>query len=113
MQHRVSKQNFNKKLQKKSPEVNRKIETHCSRLCEQEWEELSNTMDEYMSAGRTWKILKQLLDPASSKMAVRTKIAKWRHKYEDDPEALRDEIVRTHLTRPEGLEKEHRVYWRT
>lgn len=57
-----------------------------------------------MSTGRTWKIPKHLLYPASTGMAVRTEMAKLRHKYKDDPKALTDEIVRTHLTRPEGLD---------
>ncbi|KAL1419629.1 hypothetical protein MTO96_025200 [Rhipicephalus appendiculatus] len=67
-------------------------------------EELCNTMDGNMSAGRTWKILKHLLEPASTRTAVRTEMAKLQHKYTDDLEALADEVVRTHLTRPGSLD---------
>ncbi|KAL1474181.1 hypothetical protein MTO96_021367 [Rhipicephalus appendiculatus] len=104
---KVSKQEFNKKLRKKITEIYHEIETHCSRLCEQEWQELCNTMDgnmKKMSAGRTWKILKHLLHPASTRTAVRTEMAKLRHKYTEDLEALADEVMRTHLTRPGSLE---------
>ncbi|XP_075730616.1 uncharacterized protein LOC142772299 [Rhipicephalus microplus] len=69
-----------------------------------ESEELCNTMDGNMSAARTWKILKHLLDPTSTRTTVQTEMAKLRHKYKGDLEALMDEIVRTHLTRTEGLD---------
>lgn len=75
---------------------------HCARLCEQEWQELCDTMNGNMSAGRTWKILRHLLDPGSTRTATRTEMAKLRHKYKDDPEAFAEEIVQTHLARPEG-----------
>ncbi|XP_070377085.1 uncharacterized protein [Dermacentor albipictus] len=79
MQRRASRQKLNRKIRKKIAEINREIETHCTRLCEQEW---------------------HLLDPASTKTATRTEMAKLRHKYKDDPEAFAEEIVQTHLARP-------------
>ncbi|KAH8038364.1 hypothetical protein HPB51_001332 [Rhipicephalus microplus] len=100
MQHRVSKQKFNEKLRKKIAKVHREIETHCSRLCKQEWEELCNTMNGNVSTGCTCKIWKHLLDPASTRLAVRTEMAKLRHKYKDDPEALTAEISEILLHRP-------------
>ncbi|KAL1474478.1 hypothetical protein MTO96_020661 [Rhipicephalus appendiculatus] len=109
MQRRVSKQRLYKKLRKKITDINREIETHSSRLCEQEWEELCNTMDGNMSAGRTWKILEHLLEPARTRTAVRTEMAKLRHKYADDLEVLADEVVRTHLTRPGSLDHPEEV----
>ncbi|KAL1479909.1 hypothetical protein MTO96_051489 [Rhipicephalus appendiculatus] len=59
-------------------------------------------MDGNMSAGRTWKILRHLLDPNSTRTATRVQIAKLRQKYKDDPEAFAEEIVQTHLARPAG-----------
>ncbi|KAH7942363.1 hypothetical protein HPB49_023453 [Dermacentor silvarum] len=67
-------------------------------------------MNRNMSVGRTWKILRHLLDPGSTRTATRTKMAKLRHNYKDDPEAFAEEIVQTHLARPEG--KSHPVYRR-
>ncbi|KAH7943686.1 hypothetical protein HPB52_009996 [Rhipicephalus sanguineus] len=55
-----------------------------------------------MGAGRTWKILRHLLDPTSTRTATRVQMAKLRHKYKDDPEAFAEEIVQTHLARPAG-----------
>ncbi|KAL1486959.1 hypothetical protein MTO96_046738, partial [Rhipicephalus appendiculatus] len=40
---------------------------------------------------------------------VRTEMAKLRHKYTDDLEALADEVVRTHLTRPGSLDHPEEV----
>ncbi|KAH7943785.1 hypothetical protein HPB52_011617 [Rhipicephalus sanguineus] len=40
MQRRSSKQKLNRKIRKKIAEINREIEAHCARLCEQEWQEL-------------------------------------------------------------------------
>ncbi|XP_075540084.1 uncharacterized protein LOC142574993 [Dermacentor variabilis] len=102
MQRRASRQKLNRKLRKKIAEINPEIETHCASLCEQEWQALCDTMNGNMSAGRTWKILRHLLDPASTRTATRTEMAKLRHKYKDDPEAFAEEIVQTHLARPEG-----------
>ncbi|KAH7940612.1 hypothetical protein HPB49_002524 [Dermacentor silvarum] len=47
-------------------------------------------------------------DDAPQPTATRTEMAKLRHKYKDDPEAFVEEIVQTHLTRPEG--KSHPEY---
>ncbi|KAH7953296.1 hypothetical protein HPB49_007001 [Dermacentor silvarum] len=69
MQRRASKQKLNRKIRKKIAETNREIETHCACLREQEWQELCDTMTGNMSAGRTWKTLKHLLNPASTIMA--------------------------------------------
>ncbi|XP_075553569.1 uncharacterized protein LOC142586202 [Dermacentor variabilis] len=102
MQRRASRQKLNRKIRKKIAEIDREIEMHCARLCEQEWQELCDTMNGNMSAGRTWKILRHLLDPGSTRTATRTEMAKLRHKYKDDPEAFAEEIVQTHLARPEG-----------
>ncbi|KAH7984709.1 hypothetical protein HPB52_023574 [Rhipicephalus sanguineus] len=102
MQRRTSKQKLNRKIRKKIAEINREIEAHCARLCEQEWQELCGTMDGNMSAGRTWKILRHLLDPTSTRTATRVQMAKLRHKYKDDPEAFAEEIVQTHIARPAG-----------
>ncbi|XP_075543923.1 uncharacterized protein LOC142578420 [Dermacentor variabilis] len=102
MQRRASRQKLNRKIRKKIAEINREIEMHCARLCEQEWQELCDTMNGNMSAGRTWKILRHLLDPGSTRTATRTEMAKLRHKYKDDPDAFAEEIVQTHLARPEG-----------
>lgn len=102
MQRRASQQKLNRKIRKKIAEINREIEAHCVRLCEQEWQELCDTMDGNMSAGRTWKILRHLLDPTSTRTATRVQMAKLRHKYKDDPQAFVEEIIQTHLTRPTG-----------
>lgn len=102
IQRRASKQKLNRKLRKKIREINQNIEAHCARLCEQEWQELCDTMDGNMSAGRTWKILRHLLDPSSTRTATRTEMAKLQHRYKDDPDAFAEEIVQTHLARPEG-----------
>ncbi|KAH7978290.1 hypothetical protein HPB49_005115 [Dermacentor silvarum] len=73
------------------------------------WQELCDTMNGNMSAGRTWKILRHLLDPGSTRTATRTEMAKLRHKYKDDPEAFAEEIVQTHLARPEGKSHPERL----
>ncbi|KAH7943921.1 hypothetical protein HPB52_013129 [Rhipicephalus sanguineus] len=93
MQRRSSKQKLNRKI-RKIAEINREIEAHCARLCEQEWQQLCDTMDGNMSAGRTWKILRHLLDPTSTRTATRVQMAKLRHKYKDDPEAFAEEILK-------------------
>ncbi|KAH8009186.1 hypothetical protein HPB51_012684 [Rhipicephalus microplus] len=63
-------------------------------------QKLCDVMDENMSAGRTWKILRHLLNPTSTRTATRSQMAKLRHTYKDDPQAFVEEIIQTHLTRP-------------
>ncbi|KAH8031523.1 hypothetical protein HPB51_018092 [Rhipicephalus microplus] len=57
-------------------------------------------MDRNLSAGCTWKILRHLLDPTSTRTATRVQMAKLRHKYKDDPQAFVEEIIQTHLAHP-------------
>ncbi|KAH6924585.1 hypothetical protein HPB50_019623 [Hyalomma asiaticum] len=104
MQQRLSKQKYNKKLRRRITELDKEIETQCNRICEQKWEEVCNTMDGNINTGKTWKLLKHLLHPTSTRTAVRTEMTKLKHKHRDNMQAFGDEIIRVHLTRPPGEE---------
>ncbi|KAH7933131.1 hypothetical protein HPB49_017785 [Dermacentor silvarum] len=90
MQRRASKQKLKRKI-RKIAEINREIEMHCGRLCEQEWQELCDTMNGNMSAGRTWKVLGHLLDPESTRTATRTE-AVGHQNGKTNPRPARDSI---------------------
>lgn len=65
-------------------------------------------MDGNINTGKTWKILKHLLDPSGTKTAAKAEMTKLRHKYKGNIREMGDEIVKLYLERPPAVE--HRNY---
>lgn len=72
-------QRTNRKLRKKIAELNRVIETHCRTLCAQRWHEICSAADGQMHCGRTWTLLRHLLDETKTKSHQRDRLTRIMH----------------------------------
>ncbi|KAH7970202.1 hypothetical protein HPB49_000833 [Dermacentor silvarum] len=59
---RWKEQKHNRTLQKNISTLNKEIEKHCNTLCEQQWNELCESVNGKIRNGKSWKLLKHLLD---------------------------------------------------
>nr|XP_050042883.1 uncharacterized protein LOC126540140 [Dermacentor andersoni] len=73
-------QRTNRKLRKKVAELNREIESHSRVLCTQEWNEVCNAADGQMHCGKTWSMLRHLLDATTTKSHQHHNLAKIIHR---------------------------------
>ncbi|XP_077534634.1 uncharacterized protein LOC144146565 [Haemaphysalis longicornis] len=72
-------QRTNRKLRKKIAELNRVIEAHCTTLCAQRWHEIRSAADGQMHCGRTWTLLRHLLDETRTKPHQRERLTRIMH----------------------------------
>ncbi|XP_077547993.1 uncharacterized protein LOC144160638 [Haemaphysalis longicornis] len=80
IQARWKTQRTNRKLRKKVAELNREIEAHSRVLCTQQWNEVCNEADSQMHCGKTWSMLKSLLDDCATKSHQHDNLARIIHK---------------------------------
>ncbi|XP_077550626.1 uncharacterized protein LOC144163745 [Haemaphysalis longicornis] len=80
IQARWKTQRTNRKLRKKVAELNREIEAHSRVLCTQQWNEVCNESDSQMHCGKTWSLLKSLLDDSATKSHQHDNLARIIHK---------------------------------
>ncbi|XP_072143750.1 uncharacterized protein [Dermacentor andersoni] len=78
--NRWKKQRLNLRLRKKVAELNRAIEVHCRLLCTQQWNEICNAADGQMHCGKTWNLMRHLLDETKTKSHQRDRLAKIIHR---------------------------------
>ncbi|XP_037504870.1 uncharacterized protein LOC119379639 [Rhipicephalus sanguineus] len=108
IQKRLYRQKHNRNLRRKIAQLNKHIETHCAQLCNQECDEVCDAMDGNINTGKTWKILKHLLDPTATKTAAKAEMTKIRHKYKRSIREMGDQIAKLYLDRSPAVE--HRDY---
>ncbi|XP_050042835.2 uncharacterized protein [Dermacentor andersoni] len=77
---RWQKRRTNRSLRKKIAELNRQIEVHCRVLCTQQWNEACNEADGQMHKGKTWNMLRHLLDESTTKGHQHNNLARILHK---------------------------------
>ncbi|XP_072143706.1 uncharacterized protein [Dermacentor andersoni] len=73
-------QRTNRQLRKKVAELNREIESHSRVLCTQQWNEVCNAADGQMHCGKTWSMLRHLLDATTTKSHQHHNLAKIIHR---------------------------------
>ncbi|XP_077546008.1 uncharacterized protein LOC144158762 [Haemaphysalis longicornis] len=76
IQERWRKQRTNRRLRKKVAELNRAIEKHCRTLCRQQWFQTCSAADGQMHTGKTWAMLRHLLDETKTKSYQQHNLAK-------------------------------------
>lgn len=72
-------QRLNRRLRKKISELNKAIEDHCRTLGKQQWDEVCDSIDGQMRNGKTWGMLKHLLDEGSTRSNQRHTLARALH----------------------------------
>ncbi|XP_070377433.1 uncharacterized protein [Dermacentor albipictus] len=78
--NRWKKQQLNRRLRKNVAELNRAIEVHCRLLCMQQWNEICNAADGQMHWGKTWNLVRHLLDETKTKSHQRDRLTKIIHR---------------------------------
>ncbi|XP_077543463.1 uncharacterized protein LOC144155721 [Haemaphysalis longicornis] len=73
---RWQKQRTNRRLRKKVAELNHAIEKHCRSLCRQQWNEMCSAADGQLHVGKTWAMLRHLLDETKTKSNQRDSLNK-------------------------------------
>ncbi|XP_049518932.1 uncharacterized protein LOC125943564, partial [Dermacentor silvarum] len=73
-------QRLNRRLRKKIVEINRNIEEHCRTLNRQQWDELCNAADGQLHNGKSWNLLRYLLDETKTKSHQRDCLERLLHK---------------------------------
>ncbi|XP_077552161.1 uncharacterized protein LOC144166528 [Haemaphysalis longicornis] len=72
-------QRTNRKLRQEITELNRGIEAHCRTLSAQRWHEICSAADRQMHCGRTWTLLRHLLDETKTKSHQRDRLTRSMH----------------------------------
>ncbi|KAH7932530.1 hypothetical protein HPB52_024414 [Rhipicephalus sanguineus] len=71
----------------------REIENHSLALARQQWGQLCDGLNGQMSSKRTWHLLRQLLDPCSSKLSAHKQLQRLLHRYPGTDAELLDELA--------------------
>ncbi|XP_075526245.1 uncharacterized protein LOC142557943 [Dermacentor variabilis] len=79
MQARWKGQRLNRRLRKKISELNKLIEEHCKLLSRQQWDEVCNSVDEQVRNGRSWGLLKHLLNDSNTMVSQGHVLARAAH----------------------------------
>lgn len=77
---RCLKQRTNRRLRKRIAELNKQIEKHCRVLCAQQWNQACNEADGMMHTGKTWNMLRHLLDETTTKSTQHNNLARTLHR---------------------------------
>ncbi|XP_077530888.1 uncharacterized protein LOC144142932 [Haemaphysalis longicornis] len=108
---RWQKQRTHRRLRKKVAELNHAIEKHWRSLCRQQCNEMCNAADGQLHVGKTWSMLRHLLDETKTKSYQRDSLNKTLNKAlrELGKEEMHKRINDKYL--PEHREETHLDYW--
>lgn len=98
LQHRLKGQKHNRKLRKRIALLNKEIEQYAKQLSKQQWDEICNSMNGQLSTGRTWHLLRFLLDPDNNKKNNIQAITKLIHAYDGTEEEFLKELEQKYIT---------------
>ncbi|KAH7934980.1 hypothetical protein HPB52_002556 [Rhipicephalus sanguineus] len=90
---RWRRQRHNKKLHRRLETLAREIENHSLALARQQWGQLCDGLNGQMSSKRTWHLLRQLLDPCSSKLSAQKQLQRLLHRYPGTDAELLNELA--------------------
>lgn len=98
------KQRHNRRLRQIISKLNKEIEQHCDTLCKQQWDELCESVDGQIRNGKSWHLLKHLLDEHSTRANQRHTLARALH--EATKEQGVDELVTRLVSKYLPVERE-------
>ncbi|XP_077557322.1 uncharacterized protein LOC144172510 [Haemaphysalis longicornis] len=75
----MDSQRLNRRLRKKISELNKVIDDYCKVLCKQQWDELCESIDGQIRNGKSWGMLKHLLDVSGPKSNQKHTLARALH----------------------------------
>ncbi|KAH7936684.1 hypothetical protein HPB49_002474 [Dermacentor silvarum] len=94
---RWRRQRHNKKLRRRIAKLERDIEAHSATLERQQWGQICNSLNGQMGCKKTWHLLRHLIDPGSSKSAVRKQFERIIHQYPGTDEELLEELANRYI----------------
>lgn len=105
-------QRLNRRLRKRISELNKNMEDHCRALSKQKWDEVCNSIDGQVRNGKSWNLLKHLLDDTNTRTNQRHSLAKILHqaKRTAPPEDVTKTLVQKYLPLPTGPSTPHPEY---
>lgn len=80
LRRRWKRQRHNRKLRKRIAQLNRDIEHHSAVLCRQQWHAVCQEADGQLHKGKTWRLLRHLLNDQTTKGAQHYMLNKTIHK---------------------------------
>ncbi|KAH6935680.1 hypothetical protein HPB50_007694 [Hyalomma asiaticum] len=80
LRRRWKRQRHNRKLRKRIAQLNRHIEHHSAVLCRQQWHAVCQEADGQLHKGKTWRLLRHLLNDKTTKGAQHYMLNKTIHK---------------------------------
>ncbi|KAL1479164.1 hypothetical protein MTO96_052080 [Rhipicephalus appendiculatus] len=80
LRRRWKRQRHNRKLRKRIAQLNRDIEHHSAVLCRQQWQAVCQEADGQLHKGKTWRLLRHLLNDQTTKGAQHYLLNKTIHK---------------------------------
>ncbi|XP_077528391.1 uncharacterized protein LOC144140064 [Haemaphysalis longicornis] len=108
---RWKRQKRNRKLARRIALLNTQISEYAAKLSKENWLKLCDSLQGQLSLGKTWRLLRYLIDPTGSKTAINRTLTKVLNTYDGDGsrllKALADKYLQTEKVQyptPEGYE---------
>lgn len=97
LERRLKQQKLNRSLRKRISILNKQIEDYAHQLTRQNWHSACDGMEAQMGMAKTWRILRCLLDPESSKTMQGHNLSKIIHNYPGSDTDLINELKNLYI----------------
>ncbi|XP_077540901.1 uncharacterized protein LOC144153118 [Haemaphysalis longicornis] len=107
---RWKRQRRNRKLARRIGLLNKEIAVYAAKLCRENWHKMCEGLQGQLSAGKTWKLLRHLIDPAQSKSTMNRNLTKVINNYDGDSAELLRDLQKRYLQTEKGRYLPPQVY---
>ncbi|KAH7976748.1 hypothetical protein HPB52_018895 [Rhipicephalus sanguineus] len=92
LQDRWKRQRHNRTLRRRIARLSRDMEKQALQVCQTQWEEICNGMENQLGRAKTWHLLRHLLDPEETKTSHAHQINKLLHNYKGTSADFLDDL---------------------
>ncbi|XP_075531080.1 uncharacterized protein LOC142564087 [Dermacentor variabilis] len=105
-------QRLNRRLCRRISELNNSIVDHCHTLSKEQWDEICNSINGQVRNGKTWNLLKHLLDDTNTRTKPHQSLANILHqdKRTAPPEYITKTLIQKYILLPTGPLTPHPEY---
>lgn len=107
---RWRRQRRNKRLAKRIALLNKEIAAYAAKLCRESWHKMCEALQGQLSVGKTWKLLRHLIDPTQSKSATNRNLIKVINNYDGDKSKLLKDLQDKYLQTEKGTHPPMKEY---
>ncbi|XP_077547715.1 uncharacterized protein LOC144159942 [Haemaphysalis longicornis] len=104
------RQRRNSKLARRIGLLNKEIAAYAAKLCRENWHKMCEGLQGQLSAGKTWKVLRHLIDPAQGKSTMNRNLTKDINNYDGDSAELLRDLQKRYLQTEKGRYLPPQVY---